>query len=178
MLGAIRSSRCASVAVYNRSRETFPTRDGTVARFCCGVSEIGLTVHIQLICPLLSKHQTPPPRLQISIRQWSLLAGIANTNVTAAVIITPNRTPIRNVRLILVECRGDWSSTATARPADFAVPLRSCTLLPLLHECFSYIALYKGSKLATKPVLCSSYCWTQFRCASAKRAALVEFPTA
>ena len=43
---------------------------------------------------------------------------------------------------------------------------------------FPTLPFYKGSKLATKPVPCSSYCWTQFRCASAKRAALVEFPTA
>jgi hypothetical protein len=49
----------------------------------------------------LSKVQAPPPRFQISIRQWSLLAGIASPNATAAVIITPHSTPIRNMRLIL-----------------------------------------------------------------------------
>jgi hypothetical protein len=61
------------------------------------------TVQAQLMWPFLSKVQAPPPRFQISIRQWSLLAGIAKTNVTAAAIITPHNTPVRNSALILLE---------------------------------------------------------------------------
>ena len=59
----------------------------------------------------MSKVQAPPPRFQISHRQWSLLAGIANTYVNADVIITPHSTPARNRRLIfllltLLLCKG------------------------------------------------------------------------
>jgi hypothetical protein len=104
-----------------------------MTRFFGGASGTGLTVHIQLMLPFLSKHQAPPPRFQISIRQWKVLAGIANTNVNAAVIITPHSTPIRNMRLMFPKRSITGAVTATARPADFAVPLRSCTFLPLLH---------------------------------------------
>ena len=99
MLGTICGNRCASAAVYNCSRERFSSRAGTITRFCLGVSGIGLTVHIQLMWPLLSEVQAPPPRFQISIRQWSLLAGIAKINVIAAAMITPQSTPIRNILL-------------------------------------------------------------------------------
>ena len=50
----------------------------------------------------MSMVQAPPPRFQISQRQWSLLAGIANTNVNTVVVITPHSTPLRNKRLIFL----------------------------------------------------------------------------
>jgi hypothetical protein len=41
-------------------------------RFAGRVSGIGSIVQAQLMWPFLSKVQAPPPRFQISIRQWSL----------------------------------------------------------------------------------------------------------
>src|SRR5215469_949526 len=70
--------------------------------FFGGVSCSGSAIHFQLRWPFLSNVQAPPPRCQISHRQWSLLAGIANKYVNAAVIITPNNVPVRNMRLIFL----------------------------------------------------------------------------
>src|SRR5882724_9075077 len=88
--------------IYSCSVRTFTWVDGTITGFLPGVSGIGSTIHIQPEWPFLSTVQAAPPRFQISIRQESLLAGIANTTVTAAVIITPHSIPMRNRRIIFL----------------------------------------------------------------------------
>ena len=88
--------------IYSCSVRTAVGDDGTVTGFFSGASESGSTIHFQPVWPFLSMVQAPPPRLQISHRQWSLLAGMAKTNVKTAVIITPHSAPLRNKRLIFL----------------------------------------------------------------------------
>jgi hypothetical protein len=81
---------------------------------------------------------------------------MANTNVTAAAITTPHRTPIRNVRIIFLIGSIGGPLTATMRSADFAVPLRSCILLPLLDECFPRFPYTKDRSSASSRFLASA----------------------
>jgi len=87
--------------IYNDSLWMFVCDEGITARFFLGMSAIGPTVQVQPKWPFLSTVQAAPPRFQISIRQWSLLAGIVKASVTAAAMITPHRFPMRNVRISL-----------------------------------------------------------------------------
>jgi hypothetical protein len=87
--------------IYNRSTETFALGGDTMILFIRGAVEVGSTVHIHPTWPFLSKYQAPPPRFTISICQWVLFAGMATANVTTAAMITPDKVPNRNVRLIL-----------------------------------------------------------------------------
>ena len=89
-------------AHYSRLGVTSFLDAGTTMAFFTGRTlETGSTVHIQPRWPFLSKYQVPPPRFTISTRQWSLFAGIATKNVSAAAIVTPQSIPIRNMRMNL-----------------------------------------------------------------------------
>jgi hypothetical protein len=73
-----------------------------------------------------------------------LLAGIANTTVTAAIKITPHSIPIRNMRFIfLVRQSLILLSFVIVRAVDFAVPLKSYSFLPLLDKRCPHISLIR-----------------------------------